>query len=696
MFSRPLPRFLAAILAGALPAAGACALGACSGGPRSSLTIEVAPGAACSMPSDAFEGTWDCLRIQICPSAPLGGEPLDAGAPRDAGARDAGTGGGGCVEITTTDGDHENADDELIIGRASRVTFDARVEQGRRYDVSVIVYDDSGAPVATGTTRYATVSSGGVHVRLHRYGQSSCAGVGPGDALPAHRAFGAAVPMPNGDVLFLGGVTGDRLGAAQLSALSRFQRAVQIYDVSEGRFFDVSIQDLTRSESDTGGFARVLFEARRIGTESDGRERIRVFGGFGSTSPDAIAARLDQSLVYTMYGTPIAPSAESDIRRVVDILYDPIQRSATIDFASAMVEPLATGGAAVSEVVGGTVVTVGGLTGNGGPTMLADLLEPTVADVFQVWDSAMLVGSFDIGDDTAMPMNARRFGATVTHLSDSSYLVWGGGVAVADAASIRAHAGARIDTDMPNGSTLIAAPEGGSLPAPVAYHTATGLAPNHVLIVGGVTIGGDLSMPPTARLDPAAAAFSILVDEAGVLRGVGVSGDPRPPTMLHQATVIAESGGVPSAVLLTGGAITRLEPMISATVTTLWSTAEVGVLTGSADSWSYRVLDLQLRTARFGHTTTLIPGVGVLVSGGYRAQFVTMPSAATELLPVLESEVFLIEDLLDLPRPASVNCDAGTGGDAGRRDAAGGGDAGVPDDAPMLEDAPIEMMDAPI
>ena len=151
-------------------------------------------------------------------------------------------------------------------------------------------------------------------------------------------------------------------------------------------------------------------------------------------------------------------------------------------------------------------------------------------------------------------------------------------------------------------------------------------------------------------------------------------------------------------MLVTGGALIRTFPAASTTSTTFWASNEVGVLTGSADVWSYRVATT-LRGARFGHTTTVIEGVGVLVVGGYREEVVGEVGAQTVMLqPVLDPEFFLIEDLLGLLRPDPQDCeDAGVATDAGRRDAGApdaGADAGLPD-APVDLDAP-DMPDAPI
>lgn len=669
---------------------------ACDSAPRGALAIELAPTDRCSDATASFEADWECLRIQICESS-RPGPVADAGA-LDAGTRDAGTPSSGCVEITTPGGDHEGATDELIVGRTALVAFDARVEAGREYDVSVTAYGAGGAPVATGRTRHVTPLGGEIRVRLHRYGMSSCGGVTDGNALPAHRAMGAAIPLPNGDVLFFGGATGVNVDAAQLTSVARFQRTVQVYDASASRFFDVAVTNNAESGAPPG-FGRVMFEARDFGTEPDGRQRIRVFGGFGAVGPDATALRFDQNLLFTAYGLPFAPSNDTTAIAPVDILYDPSTRTATIDLVSTVGLP-AAGGVGVSEVVGGRAVAVGGLSTNGGPTNLATLLDPTVSNALAVWGPTALVSSRPVGmmgvDDFG------RHGATVTYLSGTDYLVWGGGLRVLSPAVYTDFAGVLVDAAT-SGVTVtpVAAPDLGPLPPPVAFHTATRLAPDHVLIAGGLPIRASYSTPavvPTVQLSPAPSGLSILVNESGALRSVAVSGDPRAATILHQANVLASTGAVPTAILFTGGALTRPFPT-AATLTTLWSSSEVGVVAGSADAWAYRAATT-LRQARFGHTTTVIEGVGVLVMGGYREEIVG-PSGAQQvrLQPVLEPEFFLIEDLLGLPLPPPVNCDdAGMALDAGRRDAPSASDAPTSDAGTDAgTDAPeVDVPDAPI
>jgi hypothetical protein len=265
-----------------------------------------------------------------------------------------------------------------------------------------------------------------------------------------------------------------------------------------------------------------------------------------------------------------------------------------------------------------------------------------------------------------------RHGATVTYLSGTSYLVWGGNIRVLAPALYRDFSGVLLDVPTAGvTATPIAAPDLGPLPAPVAFHSATRLSPEHVLITGGLPItASSTAGRPTVELAPAPPGFSILVRDAGAFRSTSVSGDPRAPTILHQATVLTQAGGASSAVLVTGGALIRTFPAASTTSTTFWASNEVGVLTGSADVWSYRVATT-LRGARFGHTTTVIEGVGVLVVGGYREEVVGEVGAQTVMLqPVLDPEFFLIETSWVCCAPDPQDCeDAGVATDAGRRDA---------------------------
>lgn len=625
--------------------------------------VELAPSIDDGCGPAPLPSQWECLRIQICESPPLGGSPTPTdGGTADGGTRDAGVvGDERCVQITLPGGDYDDAARELVVARTSLVNFDARVDPDRLYDIEVTAYTAGGGAVAVGRAPYVRPSEGEVRVRLQRYGFSSCPGPGDGTVV-AHRAFGAAVPLPNGDILYLGGATGTNVPAVELIAAARFQSAIQLYDVSTSRFRAVTVPD-------PAGFLRVMFEARHMATLADGRERIRIFGGFAADSETTVSLRLDDKLGFTPYGTPILPGGGTSPRETLDLLFDPATLEATLELVTGTTITSA-GGAAVSEVVDGRVVSVGGIP----VTEPALLPEPAFFNAFQVWDAEGLDGNNAL--DAVSP--GGRVGATVTYLSGTSFLSWGGGIVPTPATPTGTEhldaAGLLINvTSTGATASLVAAPAG--IPA-VAYHTATRLGADRVLITGGATISSTLSTTtPTIALTPAPAGFTILTRSGASVTATAVGGSAREPTILHTATVLSEVGGVPNAILIVGGAETVELP--GPVQTTFWSTDRVGVVRGSGASWTYTEV-AQLIFPRFGHTTTVIPGVGVLVSGGY-----DRPSTG-DLQPVGQAELLLIDDLLGVEPPPPVVCS---------------GDASLPD-APRRVDAPIDAgttdeMDAP-
>lgn len=89
-------------------------------------------------------------------------------------------------------------------------------------------------------------------------------------------------------------------------------------------------------------------------------------------------------------------------------------------------------------------------------------------------------------------------------------------------------------------------------------------------------------------------------------------------------------------MLVTGGSETRT----AATTSTLWAVDAAGTVSGAGDLWTYAPTTA-LRDARWGHTATLIPGRGVLVTGGF-----VRNATDQRLSPVDEPELLLLDDLL--------------------------------------------------
>jgi hypothetical protein len=669
---------------------------ACSSAPRGAIELELAPATSCGQAREVIPAPWECIRLQVCPVAD--GAPADAGMPRDGGARDAGPSGSGCALITVPGGDPTNATDELVVMRLALSSFDAELDPERSYQVVATAYGATGEAVAIGRTAASRPLDGTLRVRLHRFGESSCAGVNEpardGSLLAAHRALGAAIALPSGDVLFFGGFTGDAVPRQRLTADSRFQPAVDLYDLAASRFRPVSVVD-TASPDALPGFRRVLFEARWIGTDESGRDRIRVFGGFTSAGENASPVRFDANVGFSAVSAPVLPGIATSPAPTVDLLFDAASRTLTVAPVMDAAVEASTGGAAVSELVGDAVVRYGGISSTGGenatdPSMVA----PTTVPLGYVWTQ-------DTATPTRMAPPAEalargRYGASLTHLDGTEYLVWGGNLTVPFDGSFPAdeHLGfAGLLLTAPRSGEPTVAPvvsdPGGFDALPVAFHSATRVGAGRLLVVGGLAVtssfvprmGASDPLTPINLTNPTRPpGLSLIAREGAGFRAVVVGGDAREPTIFHQVTPLATtSGGAPSALLVTGGAATTGGQTLNAT-------AEVGLASGSGDTWSYSSVTA-LRGARWGHTATLLSNGLVLVAGGYA----TGASAAT-LVPTLNAEVLLVDDLLGLPRPAPVTCedagtprprDTGLASDAGPSDAgpsdAGASDAGASD-----------------
>jgi hypothetical protein len=670
---------------------------ACSSAPRGAIEIELAPATSCGQPREGIPGPWECIRLQVCPVADAA--PTDAGMPRDSGGRDAGASASGCALITVPGGDPATATDELVVQRLALSSFDAELDPERSYQVIATAYDEDGEAIAIGRTPASRPLDGTLRVRLHRFGESSCAGVNEpareGSLIAAHRALGAAIALPSGDVLFFGGFTGNAVPREVLVADSRFQPAVDVYDLAASRFRPVTVVDTTRPDA-LPGFRRVLFEARWLGTDDAGRDRIRVFGGFTSAGENASPVRFDASVGFSAVSAPVLPGIATSPAPTVDLLFDPASRTLTVEAVEGASVETNTGGAAVSEVIGETVVRYGGISSTGGENADLSLVAPSTEPTGYVWTADEATAS---GMASAAEARARgRYGATLTHLDGTEYLVWGGNLTVPSDGSLPydehlGFAGLLVTAPRTGAPTVAPVPSAadGFDALPVAFHTATRVGAGRVLVVGGLAVTSSFvprmgAVEPQTPISlasgrPRPPGLSLIRREGTGFRAVVVGGDAREPTIFHQVTPLGTSGGSPAVLLVTGGASV-------AGSQTLNATAEVGLVSGSGDTWSYGSVTA-LRSARWGHTTTLLTNGLVLVAGGYA----TGTSAST-LAPTLNPEVLLVDDLLGLPRPEPVRCeDAGPSRprdagviDAGAIDAgaidAGAIDAGSPDAGP--------------
>ncbi len=586
--------------------------------------------------------------------------------------------GGPCVGLVDPAADHGAAGTDTIAIRrdgGGRFTVDARVDRGALYDVTVYAYlGEVGATcTASAVGRALGVHFGAetVRIRLHAFGSWSCAGVHEGSASSVPRGLHQAVLLPNREVLILGGVTSPIATAAASGFGSPIapQTTVEVFDPRDSRFHEVTMSD----EDGMPGLARVMFEARLISTMADGRYEVRLFGGFdpraatgGAIGFDSTAITSDQSALYG----PVASAAATDgtgFRSDATLVYDPVTRSATL----------------TRSLVDGSACAATAASDGPGPIAAVCSIDSVSPGARPRYELAAAWYPYGQGNDT-IPMMAGRVGASITELAPSRFLVWGGDLAAAtgtalDATTARTLAGEVVGgsagTALAGHDTSLGADDG--RPWASAYHTATRMAGAagtvSVLFAGGLVPGGNIS--PLAVPSMTAVTDVLTVARFGAdgtfREGSRIStGASTPAALLQTATPLDDAR---SRVLFVGGALVN---RTVSPVATLFGVVTVGIVTydGVTDLYSWSDV-APLRLERWGHSTTVIPGYGVLVAGGLRR-------TATSI-EVLDRAEFLLEDDLPggTPRPPTASCDsppdAGIGGTDGGRD--GGRDGGAAD-----------------
>lgn len=635
---------------------------ACGSNVHAPLIFEFASPTECDEASGAVPANLQYYTLRVCPSA-----------------------GGPCVALVDPGAEHgEPGSDTIAIIRdgGGRFTVDARVDRGTLYDVTVYAYqgDDGGTCRASAVGRSLAVRFGQdtVRVRLHPFGAWSCAGVHEGSSTSVPRGLHQAVLLPNREVLLLGGVTSPTASAAASGFGSPIgpQTAVEVFDPRDSRFHGVAMSD----EDGVEGLSRVMFEARFIDTTADGRYEIRLFGGFdpraaasGGVGFDSTAITSDQSALYG----PVASSSDgTGFRSDATLIYDPETRSATITQALADGAPCTTTAASDGP---GDIAAVCSI----------DSVAPGSRPMYELAASWYPYGE---GNDPT-PMMAGRVGASITELAPSRFLIWGGDVATASgppltAITARDLAGevvsATADTAVAGHDPMLAVDDG--RPWASAYHTATRMAGPvgavSVLFAGGLVPGGNISPLAVPTMTPTGDVLTVARFGADGMFRSGERIDPGASMLASLLQTATPLDADRSRILIVGGALVN---RTVSPVATLFGVTTVGIVAFDPVTETYAWTDVApLRLERWGHTTTAIPGYGVLVAGGLRR--------AGSTIEVLDRAELLLQD--DLPNgtavPPSASCDeppdAGVAGpDSGRRD--GGARDGGPVDGGAVDSA---------
>ncbi len=498
------------------------ALIGCSEEQPRTLDIELAPRAdadRCATARASLPEETRCVRIAVC------AVDGDTCAP---------------VPLSDPEGDHANEATPFtaLLEGGTNVTFDAKLAGGE-HRVSVDLVGENGRILASGTG--AMHGGATASVRLYPYATASCPGPrldGTIETLPAPRALHAALPLPNGDVLLIGGVTGTAISTRGFSGGAVLQRAVEVYLAEEQRFATVE-----------GELGRVLFAASVIDESiaaGRARYRIRLVGGF-SVPGDEVAIRFDAAQANSPTGSPILPGASALVADTTDVFYEPEARRLVID--TDLPGSLAGFNASTERGVSGHTAVLLGLSDAGGLVMP----RPRLAKAVTWFDE----NGMPSGDSALV---SGRLGGTITRLvsAEDTVLVWGGNVEETSREDARNRAGELIR----RGQTMTTPVRGGlrsGLPEPVALHTATPIRTagreNDVLIAGGLEVGcfGATGCPSqgiaTTYADP---VLTVLHFGPGPATHDVVEGMAR-ATILHAAIAVpidARNTGV----VVTGGA----------------------------------------------------------------------------------------------------------------------------------------------
>ena len=592
---------------------------ACGGGNNANFAVELA----------AFEGNPDCTVASVSFPADASCLALRAYALED-GVRAEPV---GLLRPGTSRGAPRVAE--------VRFAYDARDfvvdvdTEATSYELESVLYSGvTGEPFARGAMPGWDLNDRKVQnrLRLARFEQWSCAGPSTGsspEALP--RALHAAIALPTGDVLVIGGVKADEVDPVGFAGGASLRREVELYSVTRGRFVTLDATDLAGD----AGFGRVFFSAQRVSDTVSRTVRLRVYGGFEAAG-DALAVRFDSQQARGFYHSPVLISSDAAAAPPVELVLDLDALTMRVNALAGV--PSQLSGSTVSAEIPAVSSRWASLVEVSGLQTSAPATCPT----------ANLAGGVGLNAGAAVDVVAlseRRFGAALSRAGTSSddVLVIGGNVQAADAAALDSTLIERVDVASST-SALVTPDVGAALLEPLAFATATPLSDTQVVLAGGMAVAEQsacsdlhpvvLNSVPTNALLVGSVGSAATIDFELPSNAAAFES-----TIFHSATPY--NGGV----MIVGGAQTQtMMSGMTVVVSHLWATDQVGRVADDGTGVAYTEL-APLTEARWGHAAALLPGGQLLITGG-------LSRDANGLSARSRAEIY---DLTDVPEPLGAD-----------------------------------------
>lgn len=518
------------------------------------------------------------------------------------------------ARVKDADGKTLSVCDAMLSSTAGTVAgFDT--PEGGKVDLYVEAFDADAKRIATGALIDVDPTQASFPtLRLFEAEQFRCL---PKARMNVARAFHTATPLPNGQILFVGGLTTSSDG------LDRAAKNEQLFATSTVEIYDPRARDFVAIGS--GATARAFHHAALVATHDDGTYDVLVVGGVVPKDPNQAVITLNEtspSPLTDRFRSFRLLSANVDTAAGAELItYDPNASPPAIVSRQAITGPLADAGAALQA---GAPLASTGLIVAGGFT----------------YDNAGMPQSLDVTalrrDGAATPtgkLNEARTGAGLVVLSPTSALVVGG----KNGTSAPASPFERIGLSNGNGQPYDAADA--SFPS-YFMPTLTLLddssnTTQRVLVSSGLQVlgSGRASDPPSGTdvtmqvitwsssttLDTKAAALG----SGWVSEGCGAGSAHFKPTAFDATTRLPSLPAEPGRVLVTGGtprSNSGCNDCEDGEQGASCAIAQASVVEVPAQGVGGAVPTItqtgRLQFPRFGHTQTLLEDGTVLIAGG--------------------------------------------------------------------------------